>query len=111
MQGAFELGLVAILFVGLQVWWLSKVFFESSSAATTHRQTDAGQFTAKRTECLGEAVWKILIASTTSPNRTQHQWCWSEQDRRLGCEPNHHAGHRDRATDQREGKGELHAKT
>jgi hypothetical protein len=26
MQGAFELGLVAILFVGLQVWWLSKVF-------------------------------------------------------------------------------------
>ncbi|MDB4653868.1 hypothetical protein OAE35_03100 [Synechococcus sp. AH-551-E02] len=26
MQGAFELGLVAIVFVGLQVWWLSKVF-------------------------------------------------------------------------------------
>lgn len=26
MQGAFELGMVAILFVGLQVWWLSKVF-------------------------------------------------------------------------------------
>ena len=26
MQGAFELGLVAVLFVGLQVWWLSKVF-------------------------------------------------------------------------------------
>jgi hypothetical protein len=26
MQGAFELGLVVILFVGLQVWWLSKVF-------------------------------------------------------------------------------------
>ena len=26
MQGAFELGLVAILFVGLQVWWISKVF-------------------------------------------------------------------------------------
>ena len=26
MQGTFELGLVAILFVGLQVWWLSKVF-------------------------------------------------------------------------------------
>ena len=26
MQGAFELGLVAILFVGLQIWWLSKVF-------------------------------------------------------------------------------------
>ncbi len=26
MQGAFELGLVAILFLGLQVWWLSKVF-------------------------------------------------------------------------------------
>ena len=26
MEGAFELGLVAILFVGLQVWWLSKVF-------------------------------------------------------------------------------------
>ena len=25
MQGAFELGLVAILFLGLQVWWLSKV--------------------------------------------------------------------------------------
>jgi hypothetical protein len=26
MQGAFELGLVAVLFLGLQVWWLSKVF-------------------------------------------------------------------------------------
>ena len=26
MQGAFELGLVALLFLGLQVWWLSKVF-------------------------------------------------------------------------------------
>ena len=26
MQGAFELGLVAILFLGLQIWWLSKVF-------------------------------------------------------------------------------------
>jgi hypothetical protein len=26
MQGAFELGLLAILFLGLQVWWLSKVF-------------------------------------------------------------------------------------
>ena len=26
MEGVFELGLVAILFVGLQVWWLSKVF-------------------------------------------------------------------------------------
>ena len=26
MQGAFELGLVAILFVGLQGWWLSRVF-------------------------------------------------------------------------------------
>ncbi len=26
MQGAFELGLLAILFFGLQVWWLSKVF-------------------------------------------------------------------------------------
>ena len=25
MQGAFELGLVTILFLGLQVWWLSKV--------------------------------------------------------------------------------------
>ena len=26
MQGAFELGLVAVLFLGLQAWWLSKVF-------------------------------------------------------------------------------------
>jgi len=26
MQGTFELGLVAVLFLGLQVWWLSKVF-------------------------------------------------------------------------------------
>jgi|TARA_B100001142_G_C14039506_1_gene541492 hypothetical protein len=26
MQGAFELGLMAILFLGLQAWWLSKVF-------------------------------------------------------------------------------------
>ena len=26
MQGAFELGLLAIAFLGLQVWWLSKVF-------------------------------------------------------------------------------------
>lgn len=26
MQGAFELVLVALLFLGLQVWWLSKVF-------------------------------------------------------------------------------------
>ncbi len=26
MQGALELGLVALLFLGLQVWWLSKVF-------------------------------------------------------------------------------------
>ena len=26
MQGAFELGLFALLFLGLQVWWLSKVF-------------------------------------------------------------------------------------
>ena len=26
MQGAFELGLLALLFLGLQVWWLSKVF-------------------------------------------------------------------------------------
>jgi hypothetical protein len=25
MQGAFELGLLAILFLGLQIWWLSKV--------------------------------------------------------------------------------------
>ena len=25
MQGAFELGLVAILFLGLQVWWLTIV--------------------------------------------------------------------------------------
>jgi len=25
MQGAFELGLVAILFLSLQAWWLSKV--------------------------------------------------------------------------------------
>ena len=27
MQGAFELGLVAILFCGLQIWWVSKVLF------------------------------------------------------------------------------------
>ena len=27
MQGAFELGLVAILFFGLQIWWVSKVLF------------------------------------------------------------------------------------
>ena len=26
MQGAFKLGLVAVLFLGLQVWWLSNVF-------------------------------------------------------------------------------------
>ena len=26
MQSAFELGLLAILFLGLQVWWLSTVF-------------------------------------------------------------------------------------
>ena len=26
MQGAFELVLVAVLFLSLQVWWLSKVF-------------------------------------------------------------------------------------
>ena len=26
MQGALELGLLAIAFLGLQVWWLSKVF-------------------------------------------------------------------------------------
>jgi hypothetical protein len=26
MQGAFALGLVAFLFLGLQAWWLSKVF-------------------------------------------------------------------------------------
>ena len=26
MQGAWELGLVALLFLSLQVWWLSKVF-------------------------------------------------------------------------------------
>jgi len=26
MQGAIALGLVAVLFLGLQVWWLSKVF-------------------------------------------------------------------------------------
>ena len=26
MQGAFELGLVAVLFLGLQAWWLIKVF-------------------------------------------------------------------------------------
>ena len=26
MQVAFELGLLALLFLGLQVWWLSKVF-------------------------------------------------------------------------------------
>ena len=25
MQGAFELGLVTIVFLGLQVWWLDKV--------------------------------------------------------------------------------------
>ncbi len=25
MQGAFELALVAVLFLGLQLWWLSKV--------------------------------------------------------------------------------------
>ena len=25
MQGALELGLIAILFIGLQVWWVSKV--------------------------------------------------------------------------------------
>ena len=26
MQGAFELGLMAMLFLGLQAWWLGKVF-------------------------------------------------------------------------------------
>lgn len=26
MQGAFELGLLAIIFLALQIWWLSKVF-------------------------------------------------------------------------------------
>ena len=26
MQGSFELGLLGLLFIGLQVWWLSKVF-------------------------------------------------------------------------------------
>ena len=26
MQGAFELGLMAVLFLGLQAWWLSKGF-------------------------------------------------------------------------------------
>ena len=26
MQGALELGLLAVGFVGLQIWWLSKVF-------------------------------------------------------------------------------------
>ena len=25
MQGAFELALVAVLFLGLQLWWLSKL--------------------------------------------------------------------------------------
>ena len=25
MQGAFELSLVAVLFLGIQLWWLSKV--------------------------------------------------------------------------------------
>ena len=29
MQGAWELGLVALLFLSLQVWWLSKVFLNS----------------------------------------------------------------------------------
>ena len=26
MQGAFELGLLAVLFLALQAWWLSRVF-------------------------------------------------------------------------------------
>ena len=26
MQGSLELGLLGLLFIGLQVWWLSKVF-------------------------------------------------------------------------------------
>ena len=30
MQGAWELGLVALLFLNLQVWWLSKVFLNRS---------------------------------------------------------------------------------
>ena len=33
MQGAFELGLVAILFFGLQIWWVSKVLFNRARQA------------------------------------------------------------------------------
>ena len=86
-------------------------FFESSAATKTNGQADAGQFTSERAECLGEALWKILIAMMPSANRTQRHGCWLEDDRRLGCKPNHHACHRDRATDQRKGEGELHGVT
>ncbi len=37
--------------------------------------------------------------------------CCLEHHRRLGCKPNHHACHRDRATNQRRGEGGLHAET
>ena len=41
MQGATELALLTLAFVGLQLWWLSKVFFESPSTAKTPGQADA----------------------------------------------------------------------
>ena len=86
-------------------------FFESSAPATPHGQADAGEFTSEQAECLGEAVRKIVIATMPSAAQTQRQGCWLEHHRRLGCKPNHHACHRDRATNQREGEGELHADT
>ena len=86
-------------------------FFESSAPATPHGQHDAGEFTSEQAECLGEAVREIMIATMTSAEQTKRQGCWLEHHRRLGCKPNHHACHRDRATNQRKGEGELHAET
>ena len=34
MQGTLELGLVALLFLSLQVWWLSKVFLNRPSVTS-----------------------------------------------------------------------------
>ena len=62
MQGATELVLLGLAFLGLQVWWLSKGCSGSSKAAQGIGQADASELTAGGTQCSAENLRQLLIS-------------------------------------------------
>ena len=110
MQGAFELGLVAVLFLGLQAWWLSKVFLNRPRQPRRMGKPMRANSLQNDRNAL-EKIFKSWKQPRHWSSPVPIPMRYLKRDRGLGCKPRDEACYRHRATQQRNGEWELHGET